>query len=185
MRIDHLVKIKILKINSKTIIFNKRIRSYCLYPYPGHKRGCPNYGKNPFCPPTAPYREDIIKKYNNFILIYAIFDFHNYLIEMELLNPGRTHKQYACVLYWQSALKKLMKDKIKGMTYDELFGAGSGFLNSQSMESAGIDVFRMFHLNKIDYEIRPKEKIIMAALLCRKKEKKGLDKFIQGSIKGE
>ena len=87
-----------------------------------------------------------------------------------------------CVIYWQSSVKRLLKDEIKHMynnnfIYDNyyLLGCGSGFndklLNKfqykiYSMESIGIDVFRTLKNNNIDFELKPKNKVVLVCLLC-------------------
>lgn len=171
MKINELVSIRHKEIKSESIIFSEKIREFCLKPYPGHKKGCPNYNKNPLCPPLAPYRKDILKKHSKFILVWATFDFATYKEEMKEIHLDWSAKQISCVLYWQGSLKKLIKNYISELQYDELFGCGSGFLNSQSIESAGINVFSTLKLNNIYYEIKPVHNIVLVALLCMKKKK--------------
>jgi hypothetical protein len=58
-----------------------------------------------------------------------------------------------------------------------LLGCGSGFNNKDikryqkevySMEAVGINVLSTLRLNKIDFEIRPKNKILLVCLVCIK-----------------
>lgn len=180
MKINNLVKIYHTEINPETIIFNEKIREFCKRAYPKHKNGCPNYNKNPLCPPQAPYRKDILKKHSNFILVWANFDFKSYKEKMKENHQTWSEKQITCVLYWQGSLKKIIKDYIvKNLQYNELFGCGSGFLDSQSMESAGINVFSTLKLNKIDYEIKPVDKIVLVALLCLNNKKRTLQDYFK------
>ncbi len=169
MRISDLISLHTKLIPSDTIYFSERIREFCKRPYPGHPNGCPNYNKNPYCPPKSPYRADILKKYSIFRLVWVSFDFETYMKRFRVKHPDWTLRQLANPLYWQNAVKRILKEYIKTFQYDELLGAGSGFLNAQSLESAGINVFVTLKRNKIPYEIRPKKQIIMVALLMSKK----------------
>jgi predicted metal-binding protein len=157
---------------------------------PSHPHGCPNFiQRNPLCPPIVSLRSDILEKYNRFTLVYAVFDFQKYkqlMYENARKEERRiTDKQVKCVLYWQGQLKKVLKEYIqlnfykgKEPLFDEMFGAGSGFkfykkdtgniVESPSMEAVGIRVFTTLKRNKISYEIKPKNKILMVTLLCCK-----------------
>lgn len=78
MDIKRLVSIKIKRIERNTIFFTAKTRIWCKLPYPNHPHGCPNYGKNPNCPPNTEIMENILTRYNFFYLIYAIFEIEKY-----------------------------------------------------------------------------------------------------------
>jgi predicted metal-binding protein len=155
-------KIKNISIEDSDIKFNFATRTYCKKPYPGHKHGCPNYGKNPLCPPNSVYlgfpkEYDIRKNYKTFILIILEFDFQNYIEQMKAEHRnwknGKGIWQYRRLvnpLYWQGHLKKIFREYIETEYKNNMPGLilspGSGFVlkgkKCQSMESSGIDVFK-------------------------------------------
>jgi len=179
MNIHNLVKIKIIKIKRETIVFTKKTRGWCLLPYPNHPKGCPNYNNNPLCPPKANYMSEKIGKYKFYYLIYANFNFRKYREQMTLNHPTWSDRQIGCVLYWQNSVKKRIKDFLKkiyiknSLTNLYLFGCGSGFNDDffkqekiLSMEAAGINVFSTLKNNDIEFEAKPKNKILLVTLLC-------------------
>ncbi len=187
MDISKLVELEKLEINKDSIYFTNKIKRWCQLPYKNHKNGCPNYNKNPLCPPNSPDFKINIHNYNYFYLIYAIFNFKKYKELRKLENPDRTNAQINCVLYWQGSIKKMLKDNIRYIFINNhiiavqnnfyLLGCGSGFNDKllkkyqykiYSMESVGIDVFKTLMANGIDYELKPKNKILLVCLLCSK-----------------
>lgn len=190
MNFKHLIKIKRKKIQCKSIIFSEDTGEWCLRPYPDHPKGCPNYNKNHLCPPNTPQLEDLIIDYDHFHLIYAEFDFAEYKKLRKQEQPNWTVNQVKCVLYWQNSVKKLLKEKIEQIIDPYLInnililGCGSGMkikdykYDIYSMEAMGVNVFSTLKLNNINFEIRPKNKIILCCLLCSKKELKIIKQII-------
>jgi len=186
VKINHLVTFHHYIINPNTIVFykNEEIRNkLCQLPYPGHKKGCPNYGKSENCPPDIPIRTDIFKLYSQFILVVAKFHFQIYCMEMKSVHSDWSERRIKNVLYWQGQLKKLMRNYIQKLSIqfgkpDELFGAGSGFWNYPSMEAVGINVFATLKRNNISFEIRPETIVTMVALLLYKNKTKYSMKLI-------
>lgn len=176
-------------ISKDTIIFIKstnRRNKFCQMAYPRHPKGCKNYDRYPLCPPKIPIRTDILEIYNYFNLVYIRFDYKQYLQIMKEQtkdNEYWTENRQKSVIYWQHSLKRLLKNYIKekGFIYDEIFGCGSGFLKSPSMESIGINVFSTLKRNMISYEIKPQNSIILVCLLVSKHKQNikqsNLDKF--------
>lgn len=141
----------------------------CSLPYKQYKK-CKNYNNKPLCPPHTPPRLDIIDKYDFFKLVYIVFDFKQYKESMKKENPDWTDGRIACNLYYQNQLKALLKEDIlKNYKYAEIFGCGSGFLNSPSMEGIGINAFSTLRKNGIYPERIPTTKIILTCLLVSKK----------------
>ena len=179
MERKNFVKINYLKINKESIKFSKKTRIWCRLPYPNHPKGCPNFNKNPLCPPKAEYLENIINNYNFFYLVYASFDLRRHRNRMLLLHPKWSDRQANCLLYWQGSVKKSLKEYIKKIFLKNkekkiyIFASGSGFKDKffkqskiYSMEAAGIDVFNILKNNHIDFELKPKNRILLVTLLC-------------------
>lgn len=168
MDIQNLVSIEIKEIPKKTITFSEKVQEYCKLPYDGHPKGCINYGKKKTCPPQQPFRKDVLENYSTFVLALASFDFKKYKQEMKKLHPLWSEKQLANVIYWQNSVKTLLKNKLREYSFEEIFGAGSGFWGRPSMEAVGINVFHTLKLNGIPFEMKPKDKIVMVALMMFK-----------------
>lgn len=179
MEIKKLIQIRKIKIDSKSIKFTKRTRLWCQLPYPDHPKGCPNYNKNPNCPPLAKFMKKILIEYLHFYLIYAEFDLKIQKERMLSLHPNWSNRQANCLLYWQNSVKKELKNHIKKIfimnNNSDLFllSCGSGFNSNDynqetvcSMEAAGIDVFNTLKNNNISFEIKPKNKVLLITLLC-------------------
>ncbi len=183
MLINHFIQINSKKIKKESIEFTKKTRLWCKLPYPNHPNGCSNYNKNPLCPPNTKYMKKILIDYQYYYLIYAKFDLKRQRERMLSLHPHWSNKQANCLLYWQNSVKKELKESIKKIIFDNknieifLFSCGSGFIINNfyqkkiySMEAAGINVYNTLKNNNIDFELKPKNKVILATLLCSKKE---------------
>jgi hypothetical protein len=104
---------------------------------------------------------------------------------MLLKHPDWSDRKANCVLYWQSSVKKQLKDFISKI-YDTnpntslfLLSCGSGFKNLTipqskiySMEAAGIDVFNTLKRNKIKFELKPENFVLLVNLLCSRNKLK-------------
>lgn len=182
MNINNLYLIKIKKIDKDTVIFTPKTSFWCKLPYPSHKDGCPNYDKNPLCPPIFPYSEHILDEYNYFYLIYLQFDFKTYKEKMIKLYPNWSPRQIANPLYYQGSIKKKLKIYIKRIINNlyiyYLFFCGAGIKGKSymlqekipSMEGGGINVFQTLQNNNIEFEVKPKNKLIFVTLLCLNEE---------------
>jgi len=113
MDITALLEIKHKKIPRTHIVFTEKTFKWCQLPYPNHPNGCPNFGRNELCPPKTELKEEFIKKFNHFYLIYGIFDFETYLTEMKRRHPQWSERKLKCVLYWQGSVKKRMREHIE------------------------------------------------------------------------
>lgn len=183
MGINKLIKIHYLKIRRESLLFTKKTRLWCQLPYPNHPKGCPNFKKNPLCPPNAKYMDFLLNKYSHFYLIYAEFDLKAQRKRMLKRHPDWSIKQSNCLLYWQNSVKKALKDSIKSIYKKNKFNAkfilscGSGFNIDDftqkficSMEAAGIDVFATLKNNNISFELKPMNKVLLVTLLCSQYE---------------
>ena len=184
VNIKPFVEIFKANIQLESIIFDPDINrgKYCCMPYNKNKHGCPNFNKPDklFCPPHAPYYGEKIKEYSTFILVYTKFDFKAYKEEMreEWIEKNKakgidkepTEKQIACNLYWQLPLKNFVLGTLLTIsTKDDLvLACGSGLNGWYSLEAVGINVFETYRNNGIDFEERPKDKIVMCSLICKK-----------------
>jgi predicted metal-binding protein len=86
-----------------------RAREWCKLPYPNHPKGCPNYNKNPECPPQAPRIEDWLDLNRQHWFIVVEFDLDAFAKRMKEKHPGWSDKQCRCCLYWQNIPRKELK----------------------------------------------------------------------------
>jgi predicted metal-binding protein len=183
--ISNLLKIFYISIKKNAIKFTQKTKLWCCLPYPDHPNGCPNFDKNPLCPPKAPFLKNKLNKFNYFYLIIGRFNLSKYKEEMLIRHPSWSEKQAKCVLYWQSSAKRHIKDYIERI-YEKnsnrsffLLSSGSGFKNIRipqekiySMEAVGINVFKTLDNNNIEYELKPEKIILLVNLICSNKKLK-------------
>lgn len=176
MNFEKLTKIKVKKIEEKTIIRYPEVYELCYYPYPNHPNGCPNTLNCQWL--NVPFFDTIYEygNYTYFYLVYIEFNFKRYKELRILENPEffNTEARLKCLIYWQNSVKKILRDYIEILQEGNQFyvlGCGYGFKLSfqkhvASMEAVGINVFSTLKLNNISFELKPKNKIILCSLIC-------------------
>jgi len=110
---------------SDNLHINYKAREWCKLPYPAHTKGCPNFGKNPYCPPTAPLIEDWLGDYRQAWFICLAFNLKEHREAMLAKHPKWTNRQANCLLYWQPKVNKALKlavshfavNRLNGITY--------------------------------------------------------------------
>ena len=183
MKIQEITFINIIRVNRNSIKFTDKTHIWCTLPYPGHKKGCPNFNKNPLCPPNVKIMENILDDFSFYYLILANFDIFKYANQMIHKHPDWSERKARCVLYWQKSVKKLMREYIKNIYLKNpsynfyLFSSGAGenisLINQDeiySMEAAGINVIHTLINNNINIEVKPKKTVILVNLLCSDKK---------------
>lgn len=171
MKFNNLVELHVKKTTKDKIILTDEI--FCTRSYPNHPKGCPNFSKKPLCPPNT---EKInLDKYNDYILFYIKFNFKEYYELRKKEHPNWTDKQVKCVLYWQGAVRKILKEALfefckEYIYYNkyDLFLCVSDIYGYPSMEAVGINVFSTMRLNGVKMEINPVNNIYLVSLICIK-----------------
>lgn len=177
--------INIKRIEEKSIIRYPEVLDFCYYPYPGHPNGCPNIDKC-HSDKKIPYFSEVVKnsKFTHYYLISINFNFAKYKTFRKKENPEffNSEARLKCLIYWQNSVKKLLKQKIEDLINNQnslfIAGCGSGMKIKgynkyvYSMEAMGINVFSTLKLNKIPFELKPKNKIILCSLICAKNKLK-------------
>lgn len=95
------------------LVVDHAVRFLCAKPYPGHPKGCPNYGKKDTCPPRAPFIRDLIDLERPVYAIWTVFDLGQHVERMRALHPSWSDRQLTCCLYWQPAARKRLEKEIK------------------------------------------------------------------------
>lgn len=65
----------------------------CSRPYPGHPRGCPNYGNRPTCPPQAELWTPEFCQERIWYAIWNAFDFAGHILKMREPHLGWNQRQ--------------------------------------------------------------------------------------------
>ena len=140
------------------------VRNLCAKPYPGHKTGCPNYGKKAGCPPQAPIYWTV---YDLSKPVYAIineFDLRGHVERMRAAHPEWSHRQLVCCLYWQSTARKQLMAKIK-----EFLREHPGYSVEACPEAMGVDVTQTLGNEGFKLEWPPEKWACQVALAGIKK----------------
>jgi predicted metal-binding protein len=88
------------------VVVDHAVRGKCSLPYPGHKKGCPNFGKKSICPPKAPMIENLLNLAEPVYLVAVPFDLAGHVLRIGERHPDWTPRQRANLLYWQGSVKK-------------------------------------------------------------------------------
>jgi predicted metal-binding protein len=99
-----------IKVNP---IIDHSVRCLCIRPYPGHKKGCPNFNHKNGCPPGAPLFEDVYDLTKPIFAIVNKFNLSEHREKMRAANPSWSPRQLDCCLYWQPKARKQLMIKIK------------------------------------------------------------------------
>lgn len=95
------------------VVHDPAVRKLCPKRYPGHPKGCPNYGKRRTCPPHAPLFMDIQDIEWPTFVIWNRFDFGAHVWRMRVKHPKWSERQLACCLYWQGTARKKLNEEIE------------------------------------------------------------------------
>lgn len=101
----------------KRLVINEEAGEWCRLPYPGHKRGCPQYNKKPTCPPRIGHVGRHFDLSKPTYLVHSEFDL---AADMERRRGDRenvTDRQLRCVLYWQEKSRKQLRERARLAVY--------------------------------------------------------------------
>jgi predicted metal-binding protein len=99
----------IVKIDPKSIIFQKRIQNLCMIPYAGHPHGCTNVGKKIGCPPNQPLIDKVLDLNSEIYVIYSVFDVGLFAERMRIKHPEWRDqpRQWYNPRRWQGMARRL------------------------------------------------------------------------------
>ena len=149
-----------IKINDLRV--NLKAREWCKLPYPGHPKGCPNYGKKLTCPPEAPL---IYEHFDlqDLYLIAVEFDLAKHILYMKEKHPNWTDRQARCVLYWQNGVNKKLKEKCKAFCQ-----LNPDMITTMCPEAMGVNVITTAKRCGLPIDLKPKNKVYKIALAGKK-----------------
>lgn len=123
-------------IKVERLRFDKKIQNLCKKPYPGHKYGCPNYGKRDTCPPKCRLIDDYMDVNDELYLIFVEFDLEAHRERMRKIHPNWSIRQLSCVLYWQNGVRKKLRGEIERFLNEY----GRNFIISPVPEACGVNM---------------------------------------------
>jgi len=100
-------------IKLEKLIITHRTWRWCQLSYPGHPKGCQNYGKKQGCPPDVSMIDEVLDMEKPYYFIYSEFDLAAHEKRMKEKHPKWSDKQARCVLYWQGAARKKLRRAIR------------------------------------------------------------------------
>lgn len=89
------------------------VRLLCCLPYPGHPRGCPNWGARATCPPQARLFEEQFDPEQTVYCIWNEFDLRRHMERMRKNHPKWSARQLRCCLYWQGKARKQLRSAVQ------------------------------------------------------------------------
>ncbi len=122
-------------IKAIKIITSRKTGDWCLYAYPGHPKGCPNYGRKS-CPPDALFITKIMDLRRPVYIAFSEFNLFAHISKMRAKFPKWTERQLRNVLYWQGTSRKQMRERAK---IAQLYSGGSVVLTCP--EAHGVNVY--------------------------------------------
>lgn len=146
-------------------VIDYSVRGLCIKPYPGHSKGCPNFGKKKGCPPGAAKYDEV---YDLNLPVHAIinkFDFKAHTDRMRMLHPEWSERQVRCCLYWQPGARKQLLIKIK----EFLKQYGRGYSIETCPEAMGVNITATLAKVGIELEWPPETVAYQVALAGIKK----------------
>ena len=145
---------------TKNLVYDMRAKDWCKLPYPNHKKGCPNYNKNPDCPPQSPNIEEFIKINRKKWFIVECFDLEKHRNKMKKKHPEWTDKKCNCLLYWQKGVRKRLIEKCI-----KFISGNKDLIYTLLPESMGVHVFNTAKSIGIPIKRNPNKKVFKIALV--------------------
>ena len=135
---------------------------WCTLPYPGHKNGCPNFGKNESCPPQAPYFLDIYKP--DVFVAFMRFDFGEFLSKKREIHPDWTERALRNPWHFQGHLDSRLRSFVNSELDNPEF---KNFIVVSSPEAMGVNMHLTALRAGVKLEWPPQKNMYRLALLTQ------------------
>lgn len=146
-------------------VIDYSVRRLCVAEYPGHPKGCPNYGKKKGCPPNVPVFDKIYDLSQPVYAIYNRFDIGTHMARMRAKHPDWSERQVRCCLYWQNGAR------IENDKHIALFlQSHLDYETETCPEAMGVDVTATMERSAIILEWPPRVFAYQIALAAKLKE---------------
>lgn len=141
------------------------VRTICQRRYPGHPKGCPNWGKRHTCPPQAPLLGDLLDLDRPVYCLHNCFDLASHVARMRKRHPDWSERRLRCCLYWQGTARKQLRVKV-----DAFLEKHPGHLTVFVPEACGVDVTATMRSIGIELEWPPVSTVYQVALVGNPKK---------------
>jgi hypothetical protein len=155
----------IIELKPDQLVIDLKAHGYwCQLPYPGHPKGCPNFGKKQGCPPKAMIFSQTYQP--PYYLISETFDIESHINKMKQLHPQWTQRQCRNLLYWQKSVNKKLREKSKQYLAS---------LNDEHLmlleipEATGINIFETCRNVGIALEKLPEHQVTKIMIIAKRK----------------
>lgn len=141
---------------------NMKAREWCKLPYPGHPKGCPNYGDpkhEGVCPPSAPLIHEFINTKLPIFLIVEEFNLALHVQKYKINHPNCTDKQAKCVLYWQNSVRSKLRKQCEIFRH-----LHPDFIITLCPEAMGVNVIATAQIAKVPIKVKPEDIVYKIAL---------------------
>lgn len=132
-------------------VFDLSVRQLCLKPYPGHPKGCQNYGAKEGCPPAARPIFDLLDPARPIWAVWNKYDLAGHVDRMKAKHPNWSWRQLVCCRYWQPTARKNLAEECVRMLAD----ADSFLVIVSCPEACGVNVTATMAAIGIDLEWPP------------------------------
>ena len=143
-----------------TLVVQEQTREWCRLPYPGHPRGCPNWGQKSSCPPKVCRVEYLFNLSKQHWFVVVDFDLAEHVRKMKLKHPDWSDSQLRCVLYWQGKVRSQLKKATL-----EFVRQHPGTIYSACPEAMGVNVFRTCHRHGLMMKKNPQNTVYKVTLV--------------------
>jgi len=151
-------------------VIDLTVRKLCTHAYPGHPRGCPNYGRRPTCPPAARIFHDLFDIEAEVWAIWNRFDLAAHVERMRTRHPEWSERQLRCCLYWQNTARKQLKSTISNFHVARM--TETPLAVTRCPEAMGVDVTTTMMQAGIALEWPPKRWVYQIALAGQERWRK-------------
>ena len=142
------------------VAIDMRAREWCKLSYPNHRHGCPNYGMKKTCPPQAPLVNKHFDLGKRHWLGIVDFDLEAHVERMREKHPDWTDRQLRCVLYWQGAVNKRLRE----LTV-RFHKQNKGTIYTMCPEAMGMHVLKTMRRQGYDIRKNPTEMVYKVSLI--------------------
>jgi predicted metal-binding protein len=151
------------------LVLEPTVRRLCREPYPGHPKGCPNWGKKDGCPPRARLLENVFDLKAPVYLVHNRFCLAEHVNKLRAKHPTWSDRQLRCCLYWQGTARKQLRQKVSETLCEMIqfsdFGPGDDPVVLYCPEACGVNVSRTMRRMGIRLEWPPMSFAYQVALI--------------------
>lgn len=152
------------------VVLDPAVRGLCQRAYPGHPKGCPNFGKKASCPPTAPLLHKLLDLSQPVWAVFVRFDLEAQRRRMWFKHPKWSRRQAECCLYWQGTVLSFLKNRVTNFCVMQVLGTDEKLTALYRPEAHGVNITATMAAVGIELPWPPDEVVYKIALVGTSKE---------------